>query len=168
MQAEGNVFDDGLVAGGRYEANRQHLYMQQGIQQPRSPNTVHLGSFAELCPRRNVQAVGSLGSNAEETADEPINLSLAGFVTSTVLATVFGNILLIRRRVWSQSCSPGPFGNDLVLPADGLAQCDRRFEPVHHEQGPLDPVQLLEGEVKLVLALECRHRKYRVLIGDHV
>jgi hypothetical protein len=41
----------------------------------------------------------------------------------------------------------------------------RRFQPVQHEQGTLDPAQLLEGEVELVLALERRqplqHRRWQ-------
>jgi hypothetical protein len=32
----------------------------------------------------------------------------------------------------------------------------RRFQPIQHEQGAFDPAQLLQGEVELVLALECR------------
>ncbi len=32
----------------------------------------------------------------------------------------------------------------------------RRFQPIEHEQGALNPAQLLKGEVELVLALECR------------
>ena len=46
----------------------------------------------------------------------------------------------------------------LALVQAGVAELPElwRLQPVQHEQGPLDPTQLLQGEVKLILALECR------------
>jgi hypothetical protein len=32
----------------------------------------------------------------------------------------------------------------------------RRFQPIQHEQGALDPAQLLQSKIELILALECR------------